>query len=690
MNFLNPTVLIGLIAAGIPLLLHLLNLRKQKTIDFSTLKFIKELQKSRIRKLKIKQWILLLLRTLIIIFAVMAFARPTINQPVPYFESYSKSSAVIIVDNSFSMDVSDEFGNRLNQAKKAASKIVQSLREGDEISVITSAEYNDGDYSFYRNLDYINDKINSIKISNNKSNLYDKIKIAAKLLDDAININKEIFIISDGQKNVFPETIDSLKINENISVNFIQIGGSSVADIKNTAIDSLNIRNQIFQFGRQIRIDAIISGASKNTIEDVVVSLEFNNERIAQRTVNIPAKDKTAISIEANINQRGPIDAKLVLENDELLQDNYEYFSFLIPQKPRIAYLSNDYQNRFLKLAINAGNGNDIISEELSSNNTGGKNLNDYDILILSKGPYKSSELSRIKSYLASGGRIMLFAHNNQDDNYNSFLNEIGFGSIQKSEYTENPIKIDFADIEHPIFDNLFISDDKEKSIESPEIRKTISNSGGRIIIRANQSAILSESDYEDGKALYFSIAPDMSMSDFPVNSIFPALINRALMYLTANNIKGNDFITGESPSIKISNKDAGNGNFKITDPNGNEFFRQAAMLPTGAIISFENLNIPGNYFISQNEKVISMFSVNNIPSESDLELRNNSELSDYFENNFSADINIIDDMDKTEKIIQHARIGTELWQIFVILAILCAFAEMIIQKNTKKEQIAE
>jgi hypothetical protein len=43
MTFLNPLALIGLVAAGIPVLLHLLNLRKVRVIEFSTLSFLKEL-----------------------------------------------------------------------------------------------------------------------------------------------------------------------------------------------------------------------------------------------------------------------------------------------------------------------------------------------------------------------------------------------------------------------------------------------------------------------------------------------------------------------------------------------------------------------------------------------------------------------------------------------------------------------
>jgi len=80
MVFLNPAVLLGLIAAVIPILIHLFNLRKLKKVEFSTLLFLKELQKSKIRKIKIKQWLLLALRVLIIVFLVAAFARPTVKK----------------------------------------------------------------------------------------------------------------------------------------------------------------------------------------------------------------------------------------------------------------------------------------------------------------------------------------------------------------------------------------------------------------------------------------------------------------------------------------------------------------------------------------------------------------------------------------------------------------------------------
>ncbi len=111
MTFLNPLYLFWLAAASIPVILHLLNLRRTRVVEFSTLSFLQELQKSKIRKLKIRQILLLILRTLLIILIVLAFARPALRGSFAGFGGQARTSAVIILDNSFSMSASDEHGS---------------------------------------------------------------------------------------------------------------------------------------------------------------------------------------------------------------------------------------------------------------------------------------------------------------------------------------------------------------------------------------------------------------------------------------------------------------------------------------------------------------------------------------------------------------------------------------------------
>src|SRR5258708_9095468 len=98
MTFLNPLLLFGLAAVAIPVILHLLNLRKLRTIEFSTLTFLKELQQTKIRRLKLRQLLLLLIRTLLIVCIILAFARPTLRGTIlGSIRSHAKSTLGFIL-----------------------------------------------------------------------------------------------------------------------------------------------------------------------------------------------------------------------------------------------------------------------------------------------------------------------------------------------------------------------------------------------------------------------------------------------------------------------------------------------------------------------------------------------------------------------------------------------------------------
>jgi len=104
LTFLNSAILFGLAAIAIPILIHLFTRQKTKTIFFSSLKFLKELQKQKIRRLKIRQILLLILRTLLILILIFAFARPTLRSSgSSSLEAGAQLTVVIIFDNTLSM-----------------------------------------------------------------------------------------------------------------------------------------------------------------------------------------------------------------------------------------------------------------------------------------------------------------------------------------------------------------------------------------------------------------------------------------------------------------------------------------------------------------------------------------------------------------------------------------------------------
>ncbi|HRK59804.1 MAG TPA: BatA domain-containing protein, partial [Candidatus Kapabacteria bacterium] len=211
MTFLNPLVLLGLIASSVPLLLHLFSIRKSKPLEFSSLRFLKELQKTSIRKFKIKKILLLILRTLIITFIVLAFSRPTIQTSLPVLGTHAKTSAVIIIDNSASMNISDGKGNRLNRAKNISLSIIDAFREGDEVSIITANTIMDNiPAPVSTNFALVKQEIDKIQPIPNRFPLRSALSHASTILHQSHNLVKEVYILTDAQINIIEESSDSL------------------------------------------------------------------------------------------------------------------------------------------------------------------------------------------------------------------------------------------------------------------------------------------------------------------------------------------------------------------------------------------------------------------------------------------------------------------------------------------------
>ena len=208
MTFLNPLVLIGLVAAAIPILLHLFSLRKLRTIEFSTLTFIKELQRTKIRRLKLRQLLLLILRTLIVLTLVLAFARPTLRGSLAGgIGSHAKTTAIVIVDDSFSMTVNDEHGELFKQAKRAATGIVDLLKEGDDVVLVKLSDIGRAalDIRHYPTRDYVllKKEIEGMRPSYVYRSIDDALRYASKLLAGTKNFNKEVYVVSDFQSGAF-------------------------------------------------------------------------------------------------------------------------------------------------------------------------------------------------------------------------------------------------------------------------------------------------------------------------------------------------------------------------------------------------------------------------------------------------------------------------------------------------------
>jgi hypothetical protein len=691
MQFLNPLVLFGLAASAIPLIIHLLNLRKIKTIEFSSLKFLNELQKSSIKKMKIKQILLLIIRTLLLIFLILAFARPSVKSHLPILGSYSKTSAIILIDNSYSMDVSDEFGNRFNQAKSVAKSIIKNLKEGDEAGfVLLSPNEANAKKSLTRNLKLIDNELNSVNINNFSGNYINSLSKIQTLLEDSKNLVKEVYIISDFQKSNIKENLDSLKFFDNNTIVYlVPIGGYSKSEIQNLSIDSIKIASSIFQKNKPVETEFSVINLSNKQFSGIVASNYLNKQKLAQRSFDITSNESKMLNISSIPSVSGLYNGYIELENDALEQDNKRYYGFILPEKPKSAIIGSDASIKYLKIILNLDIDGQNPTEILANREISSIDLSRFDVVYFT-GPFKKSDFAIIKQYTENGGGAFIFANSDTDPQvFIDGMNNIGL-NVQQSTNNNQEISIRKVDKMHPLFSNVFKNPADEKlQIESPKFNKFYKISGGQNIINMDNGSILSEIKNKNGKILVFGSSTEEKWSNIAVSSIFPTIVYRSLYYLSSKELRNLSIHPQYSYLLEIPSKLAISGKFKMVNPDNSESFYNPAQIGDKYIIELTNLNKFGNYILYNSlNQIVSILSVNPENLESKIDKYSSDDTKKWFTeiSNSGTKIEEIKEYNDINKSISRAKAGTELWQIFVILAIVMALLELLIQRMYKNE----
>jgi hypothetical protein len=135
-GFLHPWMLVGLIAAGIPILLHLLQRREPPTVVFPAVRYLIVATQEHQRRLKLQNWLLLLLRTALIAVLVLAAAGPTV--PARGAPGHAPSALVVIVDNSASSGAVVSGAPRLARLQSSARAVLARATPDDWVWLLTA------------------------------------------------------------------------------------------------------------------------------------------------------------------------------------------------------------------------------------------------------------------------------------------------------------------------------------------------------------------------------------------------------------------------------------------------------------------------------------------------------------------------------------------------------------------------
>lgn len=708
MTFLNPLYLIALAAAAIPIILHLLNLRKTRVIEFSTLAFLKELQRSKIRRLKLKQWLLLALRTLIIVFVVLAFTRPALRSDLGFLPgTTAKSSVVIVFDNSYSMLASDSRGTLLKQARQKAIELVSLLKAGDDAALVltTSAP---AATELTAALNAVRGEIEEISVSYAHGEYAAALTAAGALLSGSSNFNKEVYIITDRQRSQFPNTEDAAVqriFDPGVKVFVLPIGDDEAG---NTAITAVDVRNSIFENGKPVDVAATVRNASEAALSDAIVSVFLDGERVAQKTIDVAAGGSQQVEFSVVPKQRGWISGFIELEDDALPEDNRRYFGFQIPRTLNVLMgPTGGTDVRLVSLALDpASSDPDVVRSVAIDAQSSGQllsaNLARYDAVVLFGAQSLSDAFrQRLASWVRGGGSVMLFpdADGEVEDWSSGLLPRLGLpgGSGRTGSLGETSSFVSFGsiDFDHPLFVGMFETrvDGSRPEVESPRLYSTVrlrgNESARQVITTRAGDAFLLDATVGKGRVLAFAVSPDVRWSDFPFKGLFLPLMNRAMFYLAAREDHAIELLVGESMEIPMGDVRSGEQLFELRG-DGDAMQRIVPKaLPSGLVFPIDAPAQPGLYTLAAGTETLRAIAVNTDPVEADLARADERTRQEFFSRLGIAQVSeLARDVDVAQAVTQ-LRYGVELWKYMLALALLCAILEMLVARERKNNDDA-
>ncbi len=721
MTFLNPLVLFGLAAAAIPVILHLLNLRKLRTIEFSTLTFLKELQQTKIRRLKIRQILLLVIRTLLVVFLVLAFARPALQGSlVGHIGTHAHSSVVFIFDNSFSMKAADEYGDYFKQAKETAGRLIDLLSEGDEVFLIKLSELPQAtvepathDFNALRTI------IRESHVSPIRRSIEDAIRLSAKLLAESKNANKEVYIVSDLQRTLFP--VDRMQGQSRTPALFDDRVRFFVADIgtkvaSNAAIDSVEVMTKILEVNKPATVYASVRNFSSSALHNYVVSVFLDGVHAAQGNVQVEPWGSASVNFTLTPKRAGFLKGYVELENDALDEDNTRFFTMSIPKRINVTISSNSKDEaRYPLLALGGNNGegeNSLLNvQHVESQKFSFVDLKNVDVLVLmGTKSLSSGTVDRIRDFVQRGGGLILFPGADfQSSDFNAgLLPALSVPPVESvmSFDAQSTISFQNVDFDHPLFSTVFEkswkgAQNNKRAIESPSILKVLKRQTGvqgrSIITLSDGHPFLSEHNAGEGKILFYSVAPVPTWSDFQLKGIFAPLMYRSVLYVSSREQSQASSTVGDEAFIRIpGNAAIGTGEFTLVAPDGGEEYVRPSVSPQGRKMAASSegrwiqrkLMLPGIYEVRNGSTPVSVLAANVDARESDGRRISGDELSEFWKR-FGVQSSFVRSLGHGEQLqsaVMQSRFGVELWKYLIGLALLLALLEMFVARDSKKE----
>lgn len=633
MQFVHPNLLYALFLLGIPILIHLFQLRKYTPVAFTNVAMLKRIEKQSRKSHSILQWLLLLTRLLLYACIIIAFAQPYFSNKE---ETIAEKEIILYLDNYMSMDAKIGKASLLQRIKTD----IQSLNNlPQKISWFSNTEvyYDQSPMQFIETVQGLT--LSPIKRSPNEIQLQ-----AQQLANRYPEKNHELLWISDFHR--FTE--EDLENFDKIDVKGYPIQPDN---LQNTSIDTLYLDTD----NPEIIVEIFHKGEDSET----TVSLYKGEEVLGRQKIQLT--DSVSKKVSFTINETFIEKGRISIEDPSIEFDNEKYFS-LMPKEPIKIKALGQGDNRFLKVFESK----EFQLEKIEINASDLSGLEEANLIVLYNLERITMQLSNlIESAIDNGAYIVLLPPETiHVESYNTLLQRLD--APQFTTKKTHPRRLSTIHYDHPIYQGVF--ERRIENFQNPYVNQYYG-------LQNNASPILS---YDTGEAFLaqaksvflFTASLNEENTNFMKSPlIVPALYNMAMHSQPQKQIYQ---LIGENTTYAISGEFNSQDIVYITDEE-DSFIPIQEQKQNGIWITTSDRPIKaGNYRITKDKNTLDWVSYNYPNLSKEIHYPDLSNWSSILQTD-----NL--ELPNTEQSL--AEDSNTLWKWFVIFALLFLGIEMLLLK---------
>ncbi len=685
LGFSNPAMLHGLWAATLPLLIHLLNRRRTVTVAFSNVALLQSLQYDRMRRVKLKQILLLVLRTLLILLIVLAFARPTLRGSEAGETGDARTSAALLLDRSLSMGHRTPEGTLFERARARVREALDLFDARDEVTLFLVDDRMEA-FDFTGG-EHLKSRLETLQPTFRRSDLRPGLEGTLKQLGGSEMLNRELYLFTDLAGNGWAALPDSLPNLQGVSVFLIP---ERPLRVNNLGVRRAGSAGQILTVGSPATLYVELINYGKTTRPEVPMEVYLGERRIARQVV--VGGGARRLYIRFTPDTGGAIPLRVEIGDDDLKADNV-YTSILnIPGRVRVLLVGEVPEDTYyLEQALLAASDlRGTVVRQTHPDALTPDALETADVIMLcnlsrlSHGP-----LAALKRRVEGGAGLMILLGDRVGvRHYNDRLLPALFPASLVSVTGTPGQTVTYHTLQTPLPDHpLFQGTVRDDRFRSPHFyayyRVRLREATQPVVAFSTGSPALAEGQLGAGRVVLFasSVQTDLTWTDLSLTGLFIPLVHQLSRYLAAGAFGNADYAAGQVVYRDIRGVQAREA--LLRPPRGETRSIWPEQRGGRPVWPVGEVNLPGLWEIYAQERLADRFAVHIPEDEPDLTPVPPERLKGLFA---GARVQVIEPEEALAGRVLEQRLGRELWRATLGLALLLMAAEMLIARSVRTE----